>query len=226
MKAKYLFRPIWRMFDFNGVTGRAEYFTYTVGSLLALAMLWFFALLFGILLPPQMLHDGTLPFDGKALFNFLMYGPYVAQLPMFALTVRRLRDQYASWSTGLWMLVPAVGAAVLFVYAFVPTFRDYPVKQPDGSVIMRSQQLTDRRFRNALIGAGVLVYGAATAAETMASSGGGMVLTGDTPRRKTKAGLFNADGTPNNRNSILARTRGHARADGTWVKGSQRKRTL
>jgi len=32
MKGVYFFRPIWRMFDFKGTTGRTEYFTYEVMS--------------------------------------------------------------------------------------------------------------------------------------------------------------------------------------------------
>ncbi|KRE81364.1 hypothetical protein ASG86_12545 [Arthrobacter sp. Soil764] len=32
MKARYFFRAIWRMFDFKGMTSRAEYFTYAVTS--------------------------------------------------------------------------------------------------------------------------------------------------------------------------------------------------
>lgn len=231
MKASYFFRPIWQMFDFKGVTGRAEYFTYTVTSCVVLVLLWLAGLLALIInwsnfLPPEMLHDGMLPFDGGAMFAVLMFGPYVTQLPMFALTVRRLRDQYASWSTGIWLFIPFLGPAVLFGYAFVPTFVDYEVRLPDGTITMRSQQLADRRFRNTLIGAGVVAFGATAVTEAMSDSVSGLQLEGGkkTPRNPNTR-LFNDDGTPNNRNSILATTTAHTRGFGS-VKGSQRKRTM
>lgn len=39
MQVSYFFRPIWRLWDFKGTTGRAEYFTYAVASFLLMLVL-------------------------------------------------------------------------------------------------------------------------------------------------------------------------------------------
>lgn len=232
MKFTYLFRPIWRMFDFKGVTGRAEYFTYTVASCLVLAVLWSAGLMVTNVnwyrfLPPGMLNEnGMLPIDSRALFYILMIGPYLSQIPMLALTARRLRDQYASWSTVIWFFIPFLGPVVLFGHGFAPTFRDYVVRLPDGQMVMRSQQLTDRRFRNALIGTAVVVAGVAVVADMAQSSGTMQLSDGKKVRIKKKSPLFNPDGTPNGRNNILAVRKAHVRSDGTLVKPGRQKRTM
>lgn len=104
MKARYFFRPVWRMFDFKGTTGRAEYFTYTVTSFLVTCLLTFAAFIFFSFNWPNVLPADVLDENGRPLwfpsfgfqevFNVLW--PAV-QFPMLALTVRRLRDQYASY---------------------------------------------------------------------------------------------------------------------------------
>lgn len=239
MKARYFVRPIWRMFDFKGVTGRTEYFTYTVSSCLVLALLWCAGLLvtnvnWYKILPPEMLNEyGMLPLDGQALNNVLLYGPLVSQLPMFALSARRLRDQYASWSTRLWLFTPFLGPVVLFGHGFAPTFRDYEVTQPDGTIVMRSQQLTDRRFRNALIGTAVVVAGAVAVAdmaqgsETKPQPTGGKKSRSKKTPRNPKARLVNKDGSFNFRNNILATRKAHVRGAGlTQVKTGRGKRTM
>lgn len=100
------------------------------------------------------------------------------QVPMIALTVRRLRDQNASYWVLGWLVFPLLGPAVLFGCGFVPTFRDYEVTLADGTRVMRSQQLSERRFRNTLITAAALVGGTAVLAGAMSDSVFGMRLEG------------------------------------------------
>lgn len=232
MKATYLFRPIWRMFDFKGVTGRAEYFTYTVTSCLFLAVLWLAGpfvtnVNWYVILPREVLNDnGMLPIDTEALYNVLMYGPYVTQIPMIALTVRRLRDQYANPLALGWLAVPFLGPVVLFGYGFVPAFTDYEVRQPDGTVVMRSEQLADLRLRNAIIGGCLVVLGVGAAASAMSSSVANLRIEGG---RKTpvnpNASAFKKDGSINNRTSIFGHRRAHLRGFGS-VSGSHNQYTL
>jgi uncharacterized membrane protein YhaH (DUF805 family) len=233
MKARYFFRPIWRMFDFKGTTGRAEYFTYAVTSFLmtvflTLATFIFFALNWPNILPADMLDENGRPpwlppFGTQEVFNVLWS---VFQFPMLALTVRRLRDQYASYWALAWLIFPLVGPAVLFGYGFVPTFRDHEVTLPNGARMMRSQQLSERRFRNTLISGAVVVGGTAALANAMSQSVGGLRLEGGKPVGVNRnASAFKADGSVNNRTSIVGERKAHMRG-GKPVKASRNKYTL
>jgi uncharacterized membrane protein YhaH (DUF805 family) len=233
MKARYFFRPIWRMFDFKGTTGRAEYFTYAVTSFLmtvflTLATFIFFALNWPNILPADMLDENGRPpwlppFGTQEVFNVLWS---VFQFPMLALTVRRLRDQYASYWALAWLIFPLVGPAVLFGYGFVPTFRDYEVTLPNGARMMRSQQLSERRFRNILVTGAVIVGGTAAAAGAMSQGVDGLRLEGGKKvKTNPKASVFKSDGSFNKRNTIFVGKKAHWR-NGRPVKASHNKRTI
>lgn len=56
----------------------------------------------------------------------------------------------------------------------MPTFRDYEVVLDDGTRMLRSQQLSDRRFRNILITSAAVVGGAAALSNAMSGSVAGM----------------------------------------------------
>lgn len=233
MKLRYLFTPIWRMFDFRGTSGRAEYFTFAVPSIL----LTFFALITAIvvnyiasgwnwhvIIPAEYLNEyGQLwtPLEPLVFSLACLAMIFLGQFPMIALTVRRLRDSYANPAAYLWFLAPPV----LFFYAFAPTFRDYPVALPDGSVIMRSVQLAAQRRRNNAIGAIIVVGGVAAAGKGMADSVGGMELQGGKPIKGRSGELFHANGSINNANNIMGGRRAHMR-NGRSVKASRNKYTL
>lgn len=236
MKALYFVRPIGQMFNFKGSTGRAEYFTYTVTSFLSTSAMVLIAIVvytflpnlnWHVILPPEILNErGSIDMPWQeasnpmAFFNLMAVFWCVSQLPMVALTVRRLRDQYAPASTVIWMLVPFLGMPVLFCHGFAPTFHDHQVTLPDGSTVWRSQQLDSRRRRMAIVGVGMAV-GAAGAYQSM--QGEGMRLEGD---KKTgvnrNASAFKSDGTINNRTSILGGRRAHMR-NGRSVRASRNK---
>jgi uncharacterized membrane protein YhaH (DUF805 family) len=193
MQAKYFFRSVWRMFDFKGTTGRAEYFTYAVASFLTtllLSALVFFADLiagtnFYLTMLPEMLNiagplwsvdPGTTTKVHFALWT-------VFQFPMLALTSRRLRDQNTSLAVFWWLLCPPLGTAILFGYGFRPTFQDYAVTRPDahGRAVMKSEQIAERRskFRSASFLALVdLAIAAATTADAPSTSGGMRLVGG------------------------------------------------
>jgi uncharacterized membrane protein YhaH (DUF805 family) len=106
MKRGYFFRPIWRLFDFKGVTGRAEYFTYAVTSFLVTVFLTLAAHIFFILnwpnlLPPEMLDENGRPLWFPSFgFQEVFYVLWSAfQFPMLALTVR------SSFRTGVFFFV-------------------------------------------------------------------------------------------------------------------------
>lgn len=232
MKPIYFVRPIWRMFDFKGATGRTEYFTYAMTSflltmVLTAATFLFFTVNWTVVSPEMLDENGRLPWvppaiDMQNVFWFLWSA---FQLPMIALTVRRLRDQNASYWALAWLVFPLLGPAVLFGYGFVPTFRDYEVTLADGTKVMRSQQLSERRFRNTLITGAALVGGTAALAGAMSDSVSGMRLEGGkkVPTNRN-ASAFKADGSINNRTSIFGGRRAHMRG-GRSVKASRKKYT-
>lgn len=233
MKAIYFVRPIGQMFNFKGVTGRAEYFTYTLASLLVALLLSTVAFAASILeginwykiLPPQMLNEYGSPYSisSDQLSWTLLFIWVVLQFPMYALTTRRLRDQYAPRAAYVWQMIPIFGRIACFFYGFVPTFVDHPVIMPDGSTVMRSQLIADRRFRTGMILAGGAVGGAIAAAKT---SGGGMELQGGPKVGVNRnASAFKADGSINNRTSILGGRKAHMR-NGKPVRASRNKYTL
>lgn len=236
MKVRYFFSPIRRMFDFTGTSTRAEFFTYAVPSAFVAFLLTAAYLLEPILqginwykiLPKEMVNERgflwTSP-DLNTLMAIFAIAMFVTQFPMMALSVRRLRDQYAAWTAYPWIFVPFFGPIVIFFCAFVPTFRDYPV-EVNGVPMMRSEQLSKRRFRNTVIGAGVIAFGFSSLNSAMAIPDG-VKIQGDgkkTPRNPNTR-LWNADGTPNRRNNILGRTKSHM-SSGRSVKGYGTKRTM
>lgn len=230
MKAIYFIRPIGQMFNFKGTTSRAEYFTYTVTSFLLTTILLLAAIVayvfvgsanWYVVLPPELLNErGQIDVPDYRTFNLWLTALWLAsQFPMVALTVRRLRDQYAPRTAWAWMLFPFVGPVVLFGHGFAPTFQDYPVTLPDGSVIMRSQQLNANRRRMAIVGiaAGASMVQAMQPPDidlsTPAPRGGKKRATG----RKSKSMI-------NNRTNILGGRRAHMR-NGSPVKASRNKYT-
>jgi uncharacterized membrane protein YhaH (DUF805 family) len=235
MKASYLFAPIGRMFDFKSKSTRAEFFTYAIPSsfvaLLIIAIYLLEPILAGInwyvFMPAEMLNERGYLWEPLDLFTrawIFFAAIFVTQFPMFALSVRRLRDQYAAWAAYPWIFVPFWGAIVIFFYAFVPTFVDRPVTV-DGVTMMRSEQLSKRRFRNTVIG-GLAIVGGASAL-TSALSVGDMRIEGDKRKvpKNPKNNLWHKDGTPNRRTNILGRTKAHV-SGGKSVKGYGTKRTL
>lgn len=227
MKFRYFFRPIARMFDFKGVSGRAEYFMYAISSAITTSIVFLFLYIFSILnwtavLEPEMLDEYGYPLwlPVHLTVNGIIGIVLLMQFPMIALTVRRLRDQYANPLVLLWIFFPPA----LFFYGFVPTFKDYPVRLPDGSEIMRSEQIRSNRIRNAFIGAGVLIGGTAAATTAMGNSVSGMRLEGGPKMGPVKGGAFKADGSINNSNNILGGRKSHYR-NGRSVSGSRNKYT-
>ncbi|MBT2550587.1 DUF805 domain-containing protein [Arthrobacter sp. ISL-65] len=161
------------------------------------------------------------PPDGlMGAFAFLWLG---LQAPMFALTVRRLRDQNASFWALAWLIFPLVGPAVLFGYGFVPTFHDYEVELPDGTRVMRSQQLSGRWLRNTLVVGAVVVGVTAALASSMSAGVSGMQLEGGKKVGVNRnASAFKRDGSINNRTSILGGRSAHTRGGGS-VRASRNK---
>lgn len=221
MKLRYFFTPIKNMFDFRGTSTRSEFFTYAIPSgfiaflLIAAYLLepilaninWY------VIVPREMLNEyGQLwtPLDLNTLMAAFFIAIFVTQFPMFALSVRRLNDQYAAWTAYPWVFVPFVGAVVMFFHAFARTFVDYPVTV-DGVTMMRSEQLSRRRLRNAVIGGIAVVGGVASlsSAMTVPDMNSGNSGSGKKSRSNPKNRLWNEDGTPNRRNNILGRTRAH-----------------
>lgn len=233
MKVSYLFAPIRQMFNFKGTSTRAEFFTYAIPSglvALLVTLVWLLEpILQGInwykILPKEMVNERGFLWTSPDLWTaqrVFASAIFITQFPMMALSVRRLRDQYAAWTAYPWIFIPFFGPIVIFFCAFVPTFRDYPV-EVDGVTMMRSEQLSKRRFRNTLIGGLVIVGGAS--ALTSALSVGDIRLEGDKRApRNPKTNLVNPDGTPNRRNSILGWTKPHM-SGGKSVKGYGTKRT-
>lgn len=235
MKVRYFFSPIRRMFNFTGTATRAEFFTYAIPSgfvaLLLTAAYLLEPILQGInwykILPKEMVNERgflwTSP-DLNTLMAIFAGAMFVTQFPMMALSVRRLRDQYAAWTAYPWIFVPFFGPIVIFFYAFVPTFVDYPVT--DGRfTLMRSEQLSKRRFRNTVIGAAIVAFGFSALNNAMAVPDGVKLTSGKKTRVNPKTRLWNADGTPNRRNNILGRTKSHM-SRGRSVKGYGTKRTM
>lgn len=234
MKIRYFFAPIRRMFDFKGTSTRAEFFTYAIPSgfiaflLIAAYLLepilanmnWY------VVLPREMLNDRGLlwtPLDLNTLMAYFFIAIFVTQFPMFALSVRRLNDQYAAWPSYPWVFVPFIGAVVMFFQAFVPTFVDYEV-DVDGVRMMRSEQLSKRRIRNTLVGGAVLVGGAAALSNAMTVPD--MKLNGGKKiKTPSRSRLFDDTGRPIKSNNILGRTKPHMRG-GRSVKGYGTKRTM
>jgi uncharacterized membrane protein YhaH (DUF805 family) len=232
MHAVYFVRPIRQMFDFKGTTGRAEYFTYAVTSFLVASFLTFVLILsvvfadinWSVFLPAGMLNEYGRLYDPMDVTTMSYVGTAIwtlGQFPMLALTVRRLRDQYANMAACTWFFIPFFGPAVLFFYGFVPTFHDYQVTLQDGTVVWRSQQLTHRHIRNTMIGVGV----AAAGYRAIAGSADGLRLEGG-PKVGVNRNIsaFKADGTINNRTSILGGRKAHMR-NGRPVKASRNKYT-
>ncbi|MCC3292435.1 hypothetical protein LJ759_15895 [Arthrobacter sp. zg-Y1110] len=222
------------MFDFTGTSNRAEYFTHTVVSgfftsfvVLTIMIANSLVLNWYVILPPEMLNDEGQPslwprIPGQYLPFFLLALIVVMRFPVFALTIRRLRDQLANPAAYLWFLFfpPA-----LFFYGFVPTFRDYPVTLPDGTVTMRSRELIARQWRNNAIGAVLISLGIGAVVRGMNNSVGGMELQGGAPVKGRGGELFHADGSFNNANNILGGRKAHMR-NGRSVRASHNKFTL
>lgn len=235
MKASYFFTPIGRMFKFSGTSTRGEFFTYAIPSgLLALLITAVYLLepiLAGInwyvFMPPEMVNERGLLWEPLDMFTrtWILFGAiFVTQFPMFALSIRRLRDQYAAWTAYPWIFIPFFGAIVIFFYAFVPTFVDRPVRV-DGVTMMRSEQLSKSRFRNTVIGGLAIVGGASALSSALSVPDNMQIQGGKKTPRNPKTRLWNADGTPNRRNSILGRTKAHV-SGGKSVKGYGTKRTM
>lgn len=235
MRVRYFFSPIRRMFDFAGTSTRAEFFTYAVPSAFVAFLLTAAYLLEPILaginwykiLPKEMVNERGFLWTSPDLYTLMAIfagAMFVTQFPMIALSVRRLRDQYAAWTAYPWIFVPFFGPIVIFFCAFVPTFVDQEVVV-NGQRMMRSEQLSKRRFRNTVIGAAVLAFGFSSLNSAMAVPDN-MQIQGDkkTPRNPNSR-LWNADGTPNRRNNILGRTKSHM-SRGRSVKGYGTKRTM
>jgi uncharacterized membrane protein YhaH (DUF805 family) len=233
MRAAYFVRPIGQMFNFKGTTGRAEYFSYAVMSFLVasfvtltvIASVIFAGINWSVFIPSGMLNErGYLydPMDTTTMSFGLIAFWIISQVPMLALTVRRLRDQYANVAVYTWFFIPFFGPVVLFAYGFVPTFHDYQVTLPDGTVVWRSQQLTERHIRNTMIGVGV----AAAGYRVIAGAADGLRLEGGPKTRVNRnMSAFKADGTINNRTSTLGGRKAHMRA-GRPVEASRNKYTL
>lgn len=233
MQVSYFFRPIWRLWDFKGTTGRAEYFTYAVASLLVTLVLTVAVHIYAIynwtaVMPPEMLNDIGRPVWAPRINLMAAFAVLwtVFQLPMLALTVRRLRDQHASYWALAWLGIPLLGPAVLFGYGFVPTFRDYELVLPGGTRMMRSQQLSEKRFRNILITGAVVIGGTAALSSAMSGSMAGLQIQGG---KKVgvdgKMSPFKTDGSINIGTSILGGRRAHLRG-GRPVKASRNRYTL
>lgn len=236
MKPIYFVRPIWRMFDFKGVTGRAEYLTYTITSFLVTSLVLVAGLAVHLLaninwhliVPQEMLNDEGMLYsatDTVPLMFALFALHLVLQWPMVALTTRRLRDQYASWSVRGWFFIPFLGPVVLFGHGFAPTFRDYPVQLWSGETVMRSTQLTGRRFRNALIGAAVAGAAAAGVANSLDGLGSIQLRGGAKVGVNRKASPFKADGSLNRNTAITGGNRAHTRV-GSPVRASRNRYKL
>lgn len=235
MKARYFFTPIGRMFKFGGTSTRGEFFTYAIPSALVAFVIisaWLLEPILAninwyVILPPEMVNDRgflwTQLDPNKAMLMFFA-AIFITQFPMLALSVRRLRDQYAAWPAYLWLFVPFIGAVAIFFHAFVPTFRDYPV-EVNGVPMMRSEQLSKRRFRNTVIGAAVVAFGFSALNSAISVPDNMQIQGGKKTPKNPKASLWNADGTPNRRNNILGRTRAHM-SRGRAVKGYGTKRTM
>ena len=232
MRAVYFVRPIRQMFNFSGQSGRAEYFTYAVTSFLVSSFLTLVLIASTIaagwnwsaVLPASMLNDRGLPFTPLSSTQLSLAGLAIwalGQFPMVALTVRRLRDQYANMAACTWFFIPFFGPAVLFFHGFVPTFHDYRVTLPDGRTVWRSEQLTQRHFRNTMIGVGI----AAAGYQAIARAADGIRLDGG-PKVGVNRNMsaFKADGTINNRTSNLGGRKAHLRG-GRPVSGSRNKYT-
>lgn len=234
MKASYLFAPIRQMFNFKGTSTRAEFFTYAIPSAFVAFLLTMAYLLEPILqginwykiLPKEMVNERGFLWTSPNFYTrmgIFAGAMFVTQFPMMALSMRRLRDQYAAWTAYPWILVPFFGPIVIFFYAFVPTFVDRAVTV-DGVTIMRSEQLSNNRFRNTVIG-GLVIVGGASALTSALSVGDMKIEGGKKTPRNPKSRLWNADGTPNRRNNILGRTKSHM-SGGRSVKGYGTKRIL
>lgn len=235
MKAlRYLFLPIWRMFDFKGTSNRAEYFTHTIISgfvtsavVLTIIIANSLVLNWHVVLPPEMLNEEGQPslwprIPGQYLALILIGVIVVMRFPVFALTIRRHRDQLANPAAYLWFLFfpPA-----LFFYGFVPTFRDYPVTLPDGTVTTRSTEVIARQWRNNAIGTVLIALGIGAVYRGIGNSVGGMELQGGAPVKGRGGELFHADGSFNNANNILGGRKAHMR-NGRSVRASHNKYTL
>lgn len=235
MKVRYFFSPIRRMFDFTGTSTRAEFFTYAIPSGLVALLLTMAYLLEPVLqginwymiLPKEMVNERgflwTSP-DLHTLMGIFAGAVFVTQFPMMALSIRRLRDQYAAWTAYPWIFVPFFGPIVIFFCALVPTFRDYPV-EVNGVPMMRSEYLSKRRFRNTVIGAAVIAFGFSSLTSAMSIPDNMQIQGGKKTPRNPKTRLWNADGTPDRRNNILGRTKAHV-SGGKSVKGYGTKRTM
>jgi uncharacterized membrane protein YhaH (DUF805 family) len=221
------------MFDFKGTNGRAEYFTYAVTSFLVMLILTAAVFLYSAfnwtsVMPQEMLNEMGRPSWAPPIN--LMTGFAVvwigSQLPMLALTVRRLRDQYASYWALAWLAIPLLGPVILFGYGFVPTFRDHEVVLADGTRMMRSRQLSDNRFRNILITGAVVIGGTAAVV-----SSGSESLADTRPRggRKMrvnpKASIFKKGGGLDQTKVVGGTRAAHVRTDGTMVKTARQKYT-
>jgi uncharacterized membrane protein YhaH (DUF805 family) len=235
MKVRYFFSPIRQMFDFTGASTRAEFFTYAIPSAFVALLLTVAYLLEPILaninwyviLPKEMVNERGFLWTSPDLYTLMAIfagAVFVTQFPMMGLSVRRLRDQYAAWTAYPWIFVPFFGPMVIFFYAFAPTFVDHEVTV-NGERMMRSEQLSKRRFRNTIIGAAVIAFGFSSLSNVMAIPDNMQIQGGKKTPRNPTTRLWNADGTPNRRNNILGRTRAHV-SGGKSVKGYGTKRTM
>lgn len=113
---------IWRawsgMTDFSGASGRAEFFTYLVFAVVAGPGLAVLAFCFSSFYEFNMPHY----FLNMAPFELACAVFAICQLPLFALSARRMRDAgYSPWLAVL-AVIPIIGIATIAFLAVKPAY--------------------------------------------------------------------------------------------------------
>jgi uncharacterized membrane protein YhaH (DUF805 family) len=211
----YLINPWIKFFDFTGTSNRKEFFLYLIASVTIGFAVWVTVLIGFLLLPFGANVNGTSYLNAAQWFFFIL------QLPMIALTVRRMHDSFSSPYNVFWSLFPFVGPVVICAIACKPTFVDSWVVLPDGREMRKSHALEISRLDNTIKVAGGVILGALVMASAGSSSNTSTVSrsSNGTKNRVPASSRVTTDKGFNQHTTILGGRSGYTNNKGSRVKG-------
>ena len=213
---KLFYMPWVNIVNFKGKSNRTEFFIFAITNFC------FSVMLMGIS-SMLMLYFS----DSNLLASFLLLLAPLAQAPMVALVVRRLRNSNTPIENVLWLLIPLIGIAILAILLLKKTFVDYEVTLTDGRLVMASTIIEKKRADNLettfklVLLASVLVILSSSGGTSKAQKHGPQQLNKH-KRVKSKdvlgGHLLTRDGRLNRKNTIF-KTRGDYMRNGKSVAG-------
>jgi len=213
---KYIIQPWKNIVNFTGKSTRKEFFLYLAFTFTVWITVNLVAILASYLFEVAALRNySTSP--APIIFWFFI------NLPMFALTVRRIRGTGSSPWLFSWYFFPIVGPLVALILCMRKS--DQLVQLSNGEVVYEKEYLrtTSTLDEKPYIVAGLVALGAIAMLDGASSSTPTKKTapTSKTTRIKAPPKLFHENGMPNQKTNIMGRRRSHTRKGGINVRGSQ-----